>query len=305
MVISLLMNWGNRHPSEQEKTTHDEETGDAKEDEESKRFEKDAQDAEVTITFPPRSKRYFLVNTYEEDIAKSPHGSNVGDSNIDDDRTDLKLLNKTWSDAFTNFMEQTKKCTQDIVVNIQYYYKCCIAADKEHAQEDEHWAWGPTTGHFEDDDDAEFKQEHDDIGEELSEEGLAALKAGNISMREVLHGCLAVYCAKDTNLFQPSQREWTICSEGDMCKATCDDHMRLKTWEAKMAMAASGRDTASTNHQSDTEEQDHECNMGGCVERMEDIHSKGGISGPGTINNVDGTEEALDAIDINRLKEDQ
>ncbi len=28
----------------------------------------------------------FLVNTYEEDITKSPHRSNVGDSNINDDR---------------------------------------------------------------------------------------------------------------------------------------------------------------------------------------------------------------------------
>ncbi len=59
MILQTII-FLSRHPSEQEKTTHDEETGDAKEDEESKRFEKDAQDAEVTITFPPRSKRCSL-----------------------------------------------------------------------------------------------------------------------------------------------------------------------------------------------------------------------------------------------------
>ena len=97
-------------------------------------------------------------------------------------QVDLKSPTVTWSEAFDDFVDGSTKRIRDIITSIQYYYKCRTAVDKERSSEDEMWARGPATGHFIEEEDLEL----DDGGErevehELSEEGLAALKASTIT----------------------------------------------------------------------------------------------------------------------------
>ena len=139
--------------------------------------------------------------------------------------TDLKSSTESWGEAFETFRQSATPRAKRAMSGIQYFHECESAAQKD--------ATSPLP--YQDSTDAQALQD-DESGMdhvprqlEFSEEGLALLKAENVSLREELHGQMAIELARLLGIFDNKQHDWTV-GQNSPPNATEDDLARISMW---------------------------------------------------------------------------
>lgn len=216
--------------------------------------------------------------------------------------TDLKKPTETWTEAFEVFMSTAPKRVKDILSGIQYFHECSSAAQKARENPDYSLPTYQQRVHGDDEYDHVLPEDAHPVEAELSEEGLVALQAQQMSWNEEVHGLHAVEQAKHAKIFSNEEVQWAVSENSPVGNATADDLVKLLEWQAQMNMDVNTQNVRpnipGTNSPEDTEAAD-----GAGVSRLhEDLTGSAGIThiAPDEIS-----EEALTGVHPSELKPDQ
>lgn len=140
--------------------------------------------------------------------------------------TDLKQPTESWAMAFEAFYVSATPKVQRALSGIQYFHECESAAQKDTigCQLDR---TPPDTQIL----DEESGMDHIPHPQEFSEEGLALLKKSNISLREELHGRMAIELARHLGIFGNERQDWLVDQHTIPSNATQEDLSRISMWQ--------------------------------------------------------------------------
>jgi len=155
-------------------------------------------------------------------------------------KTDLKLPIEGWAVAFEAFRASATPRVQRALAGIQYFHECESAAQRDTTGP--HPYQVPTETQDPDD---ESGMDHIPRTQEFSEEGLALLKEENVSLREELHGRMAIEIARHLGIFDNEQHDWTVDQHAIPSHATQDDLSRISMWHNLLQSAADKRANVS------------------------------------------------------------
>lgn len=139
--------------------------------------------------------------------------------------TDLKQPTESWGVAFEVFYASATPKVRQVLSGIQYFHECESAAQKATTDRGPYPA-PPDVQIL----DAESGIDHNTYPQEFSEEGLALLKASNVSLREELHGRMAIECARHLGIFGNEKHNWALDNHAIPLNATQDDLARISMW---------------------------------------------------------------------------
>ena len=205
---------------------------------------------------------------------------------------DLKQSKQTWEEAFVDFLEGASWKEKRVVSGLQYFHECSSAAatndvDSTFAQQLARQA-----------EDGDLDDEGvSPLGEELTEEGLAELKAAAVPYREHLHGVLAIEVAKRAKIFHDELSSWSNATTSLPRIADDDDLRMIASWANQLQA-----DVAQKNAQH--------------LPPPPDLPTQAPLIEPltdGTLaadicplsDALASSEEALDGMDVSHLRPDQ
>lgn len=146
---------------------------------------------------------------------------------------DLKGQCESWKESFTNFMAGQPKATHDIVSNIQFYYQCGDAAERDRQQDSfgdpgiEGAYGGKRTK----------RKEDAALDDEMAARWLNdAQNKSAQAQREERHGADAVQIGKICGVFGVEEQSWQTEHAG-VKVADAEDIERLVRWQKDMAEA--------------------------------------------------------------------
>ena len=154
--------------------------------------------------------------------------------------TDLKSSTESWATAFETFRASAAPRVRRALSGIQYFHECESAAQKDSADTAPSYI-RPDAQILED----EASTDHIPRHQEFTEEGLARLKEANVSLREELHGRMAIELARHLGIFSSEKHAWSIDQRSVPSNATQDDLARIVTWQNLLQSATNRRADAS------------------------------------------------------------
>ncbi len=208
--------------------------------------------------------------------------------------TGLKPSLKTWVDAYNDFLRTASTETQDMIRNIQFYYSCQEAADRDCEKtligSGSQATQIHSTESFSDDEDLGFREDVE-CGSYFMEEGLKELLMKKGPIKEISHGQAAVMVGHTTGMFREHLTEGKIQMKASPFQT--EDVQRLAFWKCCLDY---------DSHSFSIKIEDDEDNGG--VEKFDMMHNPNEtavitpldlfVNGPSTIH-----------IDTSCLKEDQ
>ena len=153
--------------------------------------------------------------------------------------TDLKSPTESWEASFEAFCSSATPRVRRALSGIQYFHECESAAQKDSASS--HPYQVPAESQTLDN---ESGTDHIPRPQEFSEEGLLLLKEANVSLREELHGRMAIELARHLGIFDNERDEWPVSQHATPSNATQEDLARISTWHNLLQSAVDGRATA-------------------------------------------------------------
>ena len=207
--------------------------------------------------------------------------------------TDLKLSNESWAAAFEAFSTSATPRARRALSGIQYFHECESAAQKDTTDARPYQV--PIDSQILDD---ESGMDHVPHSQEFSEEGLALLKAETVSLREELHGRMAIELARHLGIFSNEQQNWTVTQHGLPSNATEEDLSRISMWHNLLQSAVDQRaSVTNTALPEDTHTATIECST---------LPSNPLLDTPAAILiQSTASEQALPAVEPGCLKPDQ
>jgi len=153
--------------------------------------------------------------------------------------TDLKQPTESWAVAFEAFRTSATRRVQRVLSGIQYFHECESAAQK--VTTDTPYQVPPDAQIL----DEESGADHIPRPQGFSEEGLALLKESNVSLREELHGRMAIELARHLGIFGNEAHDWVIDQHIIPSNATQDHLARISMWYNLLSSAVSEKADAS------------------------------------------------------------
>jgi len=150
--------------------------------------------------------------------------------------TDLKSPTESWAASFERFHSSATPRVRRALSGIQYFHECESAAQKDSASP--HPSQVPAEAQVLDD---EAGTDHVPRPQEFSEEGLVLLKEANVSLREELHGRMAIELARHLGIFGNEQHDWTVDQLATPSNATPEDLARISMWHNLLQSAVDER----------------------------------------------------------------
>lgn len=208
---------------------------------------------------------------------------------------DLKHPTESWATAFETFCHSAAPRAKRALSGIQYFHECESAAQKDTTNPPYQ---GSTDTQIVDD---ESGMDHIPRQQEFSEEGLALLKAENVSLREELHGHMAIELARHLGIFNNEQGDWTVDQHSFPTTASQDDLARISMWHNLLQSAVDERAKGSTTAPAGSE------NTGTATIERSTLPGDFLLNTPAGIllQSVSASEQSLPAVDLDRLKPDQ
>ena len=210
--------------------------------------------------------------------------------------TDLKASTESWATAFETFSHSAAPRARRALSGIQYFHECESAAQKDTTSPPPYPV--PNDAQTLDE---ESGTDHIPRQQEFSEEGLALLKAENVSLREELHGQMAIELARHLGIFANERHDWAIDQHSLPSNATEDDLARISMWHNLLQSAVDQGAKASTTVLPGSEN--------GSTPTIERSNLPGDLplDNPATIllQSASASEQALPAVDPDHLKPDQ
>ena len=155
--------------------------------------------------------------------------------------TDLKQPTESWAAAFKAFCTSATPKVRRALSGIQYFHECESAVQKDTTDHPSHPYQVPPDAQILDD---EAGTDHVSHPQGFSEEGLALLKESNVSLREELHGRMAIELARHLGIFGNEQHDWAVDQHTIPSNATQDDLVRISMWHNLLQSAVDGRANA-------------------------------------------------------------
>ena len=153
-----------------------------------------------------------------------------------DVRFNLKAPSQSWTTAFDMFVSRAPQKVKDIISGIQYFYESRTTAEEERERDEDVFVSQPQcTGHIEDDTEFELGEDVHVDDDAFTEEGLAALIASQLPLREEIHGRFAVERAKYAKIFASDSISWDLNQlSAPIVSATGDDINNLLQWKTHL-----------------------------------------------------------------------
>jgi hypothetical protein len=220
-----------------------------------------------------------------------------------DARSDLKAPSQPWTTAFNIFVSRAPQKAKDIMSGIQYFYESRTAAEEDRERnEDVFVSQSQHTGHIEDDTQFELGEDIHADNDTFTEEGLAALIASQLPLREEIHGRFAVERAKYAKIFSSDNTSWDLNrSSTPIVNATGDDLHNLLQWKTHLEADVNAQNSSSDS--SRPEESGDPGDVSWLTDIPTDTSGTGGqvsIIPPG-----ETSESSLPAVKPSQLKPDQ
>ena len=154
-------------------------------------------------------------------------------------RSDLKQPTDSWATAFEAFHASATPKTRRVLSGIQYFHECESAVQTS-TTDHQPYQVSPDAQVL----DEESGTDHTSCPQEFSEEGLAALKESSVSLREELHGRMAIELARHLCIFGNEQHKWVINQRTIPLNATQDDLARISIWHNLLQSTVNERGSA-------------------------------------------------------------
>ena len=149
---------------------------------------------------------------------------------------DLKLPTESWAVAFEAFRDSATPKTRRALSGIQYFHECESTAQRDTTIPLPHRVTSDSQVI-----DDESGTDHSPHRQKFSEEGLALLKQTNVSLREELHGHMAIELARHLGIFDNEQHDWTVDQHSPPSNANQDDLTRISMWHNPLQSAVENR----------------------------------------------------------------
>ena len=153
--------------------------------------------------------------------------------------TDLKLPTESWAASFEAFCTSATPKVRRALSGIQYFHECESAAQKDSTSSYPRQV--PVDTQILDDESGTDNIPHP---QEFSEEGLLLLKEANVSLREELHGRMAIELARYLGIFGNERHEWSIGQHNVLSNATQKDLAHISMWHNLLQSAVDERAAA-------------------------------------------------------------
>ena len=205
--------------------------------------------------------------------------------------TDLKAPTESWVAAFDTFRASATPRVKRALSGIQYFHECESAAQKDVTSPSPYRI--STDGQILDDESSADHPHH----QVFSEEGLALLKEANVSLREELHGHMAIELARLLGIFGDKQHVWAVGQRSVPSNATQEDLLRISAWNNLLRSVVDKRANLSPRGENGT---------AATIERST-VPSDPTLNAQAAIlaQSATASELALPAVDLDRLKPDQ
>jgi hypothetical protein len=209
-------------------------------------------------------------------------------------KTDLKGDDETWEDAFDKFIHTDYDRFSRTTSNVQYYHQCQTAAARDTGDKP-----APDAERFQDEMAMDEEANEFDLGEgfldsneDMTEEGLQEVIDSQTSVQEYMHGRMAVETAKYRGVFGDDEGGWNVQASRRPANATGGDIQMLQDWKDQMRedVQRLNANVTGTIEQGDA----------GGVQRL-DGEAQGDNGEVTTL----GPEEAIEGVELSKLKEDQ
>ncbi len=157
--------------------------------------------------------------------------------------TDLKGCHETWEEAFRRFEQRSSDADKYVISGLQYFHECAVAASekKDEVQEGEFDSRRLRRGHgeyadmLEDDDDPMGEPYDEDVQPSLTVEGLAALKATQISLSEQAYAMDALAAGQQAQFLNPGiTQTWDVKNAPSIAAAEGEELVRLHKWKNQL-----------------------------------------------------------------------
>ncbi len=224
--------------------------------------------------------------------------------------SDLKRGDESWEEAFGRLEEACSDADQYVISGIQYFHECALAAEDTKTDGDEselHTAGRQRRGLYsdmlEDDDDPMGAPYDEDEQRQYTVEGLAALKAMQMSLSEHIYALDALGAGQHAEFFPALAAEsWRISSlVTPVAAAAGEDLVNLERWKAQLA--------TNVLQQHVNMDVMHETTQGTSVAPSVRVdESRGEWNGPGVQHELPEdfmAEAALAPVDVGALRHDQ
>lgn len=217
-------------------------------------------------------------------------------------RSDLKREDQTWQDAFSDFMATASEDDKYVVSGAQYFHECALAAEAERQDEDpaEDARRRDTSQDMFDDGNGDPDTADLLSPTEYTEESLAALKAAQTNLAEKLHALHAIEVAKSAGFFcDAAVSTWDVTRAKVIGAATGDELVKLHNWKAQMAEDVLNQQQSSDGSNGEAQQGAHASVVSGIPQLASNSRA--------SVHHVDvpTAEEALPAVDVQCLREDQ
>lgn len=210
-------------------------------------------------------------------------------------KEDLKSPTESWAAAFGAFSASATPRVRRALSGIQYFHECESAAQKDRDSAGSHPNRVPADAQILDD---ESGTDHTPHPQGFSEEGLALLKAGNVSVREEVHGQMAIEIAKHIGIFGNDQNDWTLSQHAVPSNATEEHLARISMWHNLLQSAVDEKANASNTPLPE--------NANTATIERSTLLGDPSLDTPATILlQSAASEQALLAVDPDHLKPDQ
>ena len=203
----------------------------------------------------------------------------------------MKQRGQTWEKAFDDFLEGVSWKEKRVVSGLQYFHECASAAATTNSPPSTLLPQQAEGGDLDD-------EGVSHLGEELTEEGLAELKAAAVPYREELHGVLAIEVAKRAKIFLDDLSSWLNATTHLPRNADDDDLRRISSWANQLQP-----DVEQKNAQNPPPSQDQRAQMPSIEPLTGDAVPTANISP--LSHALASSEEALDGINVSLLRPDQ
>lgn len=209
--------------------------------------------------------------------------------------TDLRSSTESWAAAFETFRTSATPKAKRALSGIQYFHECESAAQRD-TTGPIHYQVPPDTQILDDESGADHIPRH----QEFSEEGLARLKEESVSLREELHGRMAIELARHLSIFGNEQHDWAVNHHSIPLNASQDDLARISMWHNLLQSAIDERTNTPKATLSGTE------NIGTATVERSTLPGDLSLDAAATVLLQPTTsEQALPAVDPDCLKPDQ
>ena len=206
---------------------------------------------------------------------------------------DLKQPGQTWERAFDDFLENASWKDKRVVSGLQYFHECASAAATNDPLESAFARRASQQAEGED-----LDEDGSPLNNELTEEGLAELKAAAIPYREELHGLMAIEIARRAKIFDNEVSSWSNATTHLPRNADDDDLRQISSWANQLQADMEQKNTRHLPPPQDRPAQ---------TPSIEPLTN--GIAPTANVcplsQALASSEEALDGMDVSHLRPDQ